>query len=209
MDIFGGREHYSAYNRQPWQKFCHYRRKAGHATLPNKAMISESGCPGPQFHHDNAMGGAHSRGGKPSYLPSISEGLVPSPMCSLGGSGGIAPICSTSDGASRNSPGRSNCFRKWVCHPSQVNHIIPGNWGGILGMMFSLIFRITSSEDNGSWEVPLATSVTTEKNLPGGVVASAHMSKDVRCRETDRGNGAPSHAHSPRATPGLFMYVSQ
>lgn len=77
--------------------------------------------------------------------------------------------------------------------PSQVNHVFPGNSVGIWGMMFSFIFRITSSEDNGSWEGPLAPSVTTAKSPPG-VVASAEMSKDVKRRETGaQGPTAESH----------------
>lgn len=44
--------------------------------------------------------------------------------------------------------GRANCFRRWACEPSQVDHVIPGMWAGILEIMLSLISRITSTEDN-------------------------------------------------------------
>lgn len=69
------------------------------------------------------------------------------PTCSPGGTGGTAPILSRSGGINQNSPGWSDCFRTWACEPSQVNCAIPDTWAGILGMMLSLISRITRSED--------------------------------------------------------------
>lgn len=45
-------------------------------------------------------------------------------------------------------------------------------------MLFFFPPQVIDSEDNGSWEGPMAIFVTAEKSLPG-VEASAEMSKNV------------------------------
>lgn len=85
------------------------KKGRGCAAHPNEAMISESGCPNPQFHHHDGMGGAPGRGGEPSCLPSISKGIFQ-----------VVPMGQPLSWQLQTVPVRildGAVSRRWACHP--------------------------------------------------------------------------------------------